>query len=286
MEGRAARRRLPDLVVGRAHGYRGRPTRWSPSATACARTSSRRTRRSTRTSVHVIYNGIDADFYRPDPDTDVLERLGVDLEPPYVAFVGRITRQKGVPHLLRAGLHLDPAVQLVLLAGAADTPELKAETDALIEDLRAARDGVFVVSEMLPREDVRQVLTARARVLLPVGLRAARHRQPRGDGLRDRRRGQRRRRHPRGGRRRRRPACSSTTRRRTRTGFEERVRRGGQPARRRPGRGRADGPRRAGRAVEEFGWDAVARRPWSSTAPCSETSRRSLRCRVVGSAHE
>jgi starch synthase len=109
--------------------------------------------------VHVISNGIDADFYRPDPGTDVLERLGVDPARPYVAFVGRITRQKGVPHLLRAGLHLDPAVQLVLLAGAADTPELKAETDTAIDDLRASRDGVFVVSEMLPREDVRQVLT-------------------------------------------------------------------------------------------------------------------------------
>jgi alpha-maltose-1-phosphate synthase len=109
--------------------------------------------------VHVISNGIDATFYRPDPGTDVLERIGVDLDRPYVAFVGRITRQKGVPHLLRAGLHLDPSVQMVLLAGAADTPELKTETDAAIEDLRANRDGIFVVSEMLPREDVRQVLT-------------------------------------------------------------------------------------------------------------------------------
>ena len=109
--------------------------------------------------VHVISNGIDADFYRPDRGTDMLDRLGVDLDRPYVAFVGRITRQKGVPHLLRAGLHLDPSVQLVLLAGAADTPELKAETDAAIEDLRTSRDGIFLVSEMLPREDVRQVLT-------------------------------------------------------------------------------------------------------------------------------
>lgn len=109
--------------------------------------------------VHVIHNGIDADFYRPDRGTDVLERIGVDQGRPFVAFVGRITRQKGVPHLLRAGLHLDPSVQLVLLAGAADTPELKEETDGLIEELRASRDGVFVVSEMLPREEVRQVLT-------------------------------------------------------------------------------------------------------------------------------
>lgn len=109
--------------------------------------------------VHVIHNGIDTDFYRPDPDTDVLDRLGVDTTRPYVIFVGRITRQKGVPHLLRAGLHLQPEVQLVLLAGAADTPDLKAETDAAIAELRATRDGVIVVSEMLPREDVRQLLT-------------------------------------------------------------------------------------------------------------------------------
>jgi alpha-maltose-1-phosphate synthase len=109
--------------------------------------------------VQVIYNGIDTAFYHPDPQTLVLEQIGVDLERPYVTFVGRITRQKGVPHLLRAGLRLDPEVQLVLLAGAADTAELKAETDALIDELKAERDGVFVVSKMLPREQVRQVLT-------------------------------------------------------------------------------------------------------------------------------
>jgi starch synthase len=117
--------------------------------------------------LHVIYNGIDTDFYRPDPDTTVLERLGVDPARPYVAFVGRITRQKGVPHLLRAGLAFDPGLQVVLLAGAADTPELGAETDALVADLRAERDGVFVVSEMLPREQVRQVLTGALAFLCP-----------------------------------------------------------------------------------------------------------------------
>ncbi len=109
--------------------------------------------------VHVIYNGIDSDFYAPDHGTDVLERIGVDLGRPYVTFVGRITRQKGVPHLLRAGLDLDPSIQMVLLAGAADTPELKAETDAAIAELRTTRDGVFVISEMLPRAEVVQVLT-------------------------------------------------------------------------------------------------------------------------------
>jgi starch synthase len=117
--------------------------------------------------VHVVYNGIDTEFYRPDPATDVLERIGVDPTRPYVAFVGRITRQKGVPHLLRSGLAFDPELQVVLLAGAADTPALRAETDALIATLRAERDGVFVVSEMLPREEVRQVLTGALAFLCP-----------------------------------------------------------------------------------------------------------------------
>lgn len=117
--------------------------------------------------LHVIYNGIDTEFYRPDPDPAVLERIGVDLTRPYVAFVGRITRQKGVPHLLRAAQAFDRDLQVVLLAGAADTPELKAETDRLIADLEAERDGVFVVSEMLPREAVRQVLTRALAFLCP-----------------------------------------------------------------------------------------------------------------------
>src|SRR3954467_2338670 len=109
--------------------------------------------------VHVVHNGIDTEFYKPDPATDVLDRLGVDQDRPSVVFVGRITRQKGVPHLLRAALQFDPSAQLVLLAGAADTPELAAETDAAVATLRANRDAVILVSEMLPREEVRQVLT-------------------------------------------------------------------------------------------------------------------------------
>ena len=109
--------------------------------------------------VHVVHNGVDTDFYRPDPDTDVLERLGVDLDRPSVVFVGRITRQKGVPHLLRAALRFDDEAQLVLLAGSPDTPELAAETEAAVARLRATRSGVVWVDEMLPPEDVRQVLT-------------------------------------------------------------------------------------------------------------------------------
>ncbi|HSK54574.1 MAG TPA: glycogen synthase [Jiangellales bacterium] len=109
--------------------------------------------------VQVVHNGIDTGFYRPVEEVDVLDRLGIDRSRPSVVWVGRITRQKGVPHLLRAALRLAPEVQIVLLAGAADTPDLAAETDGLIARLRSERTGVVVVSEMLPREDVRQVLT-------------------------------------------------------------------------------------------------------------------------------
>ncbi|PRZ41037.1 glycogen synthase (ADP-glucose) [Antricoccus suffuscus] len=117
--------------------------------------------------VHTIYNGIDTELYRPDHDTDVLDEIGVDLARPYVTFVGRITRQKGVPHLLAAARQFAPEVQLVLLAGAADTPELKAETDALLATLHAERSGVYVVSEMLPRDKVAQVLTHAAVFVCP-----------------------------------------------------------------------------------------------------------------------
>ncbi|MFV0308669.1 MAG: glycogen synthase [Desertimonas sp.] len=109
--------------------------------------------------VHVVHNGIDTDFYRPVAETDVVERLGIDPARPSVVFVGRITRQKGVPHLLRAARSFDPAAQLVLLAGAADTAPLGAEIAAAVAGLRAERDAVVWVDEMLSRSDVRQVLS-------------------------------------------------------------------------------------------------------------------------------
>jgi starch synthase len=109
--------------------------------------------------VHVIHNGVDGELYRPDPATDVLETLGVDLERPYVAFVGRVARQKGLQHLLRAARLLDPALQLVVMAGAADTAALAAETDAALAELDAARGGVVLVPGMRPRAEVRQVLS-------------------------------------------------------------------------------------------------------------------------------
>ena len=109
--------------------------------------------------VEVIYNGIDADEYRPDPATDVLERHGIDPARPAVAFVGRITRQKGVPYLVDAALALDPAAQLVLCAGAPDTPEIGDEVRRGVERLRAERDGVVWIEEMLPKPDVIQILS-------------------------------------------------------------------------------------------------------------------------------
>jgi alpha-maltose-1-phosphate synthase len=109
--------------------------------------------------VPVVYNGIDTAQYAPDPGTDVLERFGIDPGRPSVVFVGRITRQKGVPHLLRAALEFDPAVQLVLCAGAPDTPEIGAEVAAGVERLRDTRDGVVWIDEMLPKPDVIQLLS-------------------------------------------------------------------------------------------------------------------------------
>jgi starch synthase len=109
--------------------------------------------------VRVIRNGIDTTEYAPDPATDVLERYGVDPSRPSVIFVGRVTRQKGLPVLLRAAASLDPVAQLILCAGQADTPELAAEVEGLVADLRAARSGVIWIPEMLPKRAVIQLLS-------------------------------------------------------------------------------------------------------------------------------
>jgi len=109
--------------------------------------------------VHVIRNGIDTVQYSPDAGTDVLARLGIDPARPSVVFVGRVTRQKGVPVLLRAAQWLDPSAQLVLCAGQADTPELEAEVSGLVEHLQATRPGVIWIPGMLTKPEVIQILS-------------------------------------------------------------------------------------------------------------------------------
>ncbi|PTM93810.1 glycogen synthase [Streptomyces sp. VMFN-G11Ma] len=117
--------------------------------------------------VHVVHNGIDTTLYRPDHGTDVLHRIGIDTERPYVLFVGRITRQKGVPHLLRAVRGIDPATQVVLCAGAPDTPEIDREFRELYEELSRVREGVHWIPQMLPRPEVIQLLTHAAVFVCP-----------------------------------------------------------------------------------------------------------------------
>lgn len=106
----------------------------------------------------VIYNGIDTDEYRPDPGIDVLERRGIDPALPAVVFVGRITRQKGLAHLLDAAPAIDPAAQLVLCAGAPDTPEIAVEIERKMERVRSERGNVVWIEEMLPKAEVKQIL--------------------------------------------------------------------------------------------------------------------------------
>jgi starch synthase len=109
--------------------------------------------------VTVVHNGIDTGEFRPDPGTGFLGRLGIDSAAPSVVFVGRVTRQKGLTHLLRAAAMLDPGVQLVLCAGPAETPELGADILASVDSLRAAGHEVLWIEEMLPRPELIQVLS-------------------------------------------------------------------------------------------------------------------------------
>jgi len=110
--------------------------------------------------VHVIPNGIDTALYAPVSERDVLAKYGLRTDLPIVLFVGRITRQKGVAHLVAAAKDFAPGVQLALCAGAPDTPELAAEITAAVTELQAHRDGVVWIQEMLPREQLKQLLTA------------------------------------------------------------------------------------------------------------------------------
>ncbi|MFC0674311.1 glycogen synthase [Brachybacterium hainanense] len=109
--------------------------------------------------VHVVHNGIDIDEWAPNPATDVLRERGIDPEAPTIVFVGRITRQKGLPFFLRAVRELPAGVQVVLCAGAPDTPEIAAEVQGLVTELQRTREGVHLISDMLPRHQLTQILT-------------------------------------------------------------------------------------------------------------------------------
>ena len=109
--------------------------------------------------VHVVHNGIDIDAWSPNPATDALTSRGIDPDAPTIVFVGRITRQKGLPYFLRAVRELPAEHQVVLCAGAPDTPEIAREVDSLVTELSASRTGVHLITEMLPRHELTQILT-------------------------------------------------------------------------------------------------------------------------------
>lgn len=107
--------------------------------------------------MHIIYNGIDpAEYYKKDA-TPALEKYGIDKDKPYVLFVGRITRQKGIVHLVEAIRHMDDDFQIVLCAGAPDTPEIAQEMKTAIEAVKENRDGIFWVDEMVDKPTVIQL---------------------------------------------------------------------------------------------------------------------------------
>jgi starch synthase len=110
----------------------------------------------------VVHNGIDSQLWSADRSaeaTETVRRHGVDPDKRSVVFVGRITRQKGLPYLLRACAQLPPDVQIVLCAGAPDTPEILAEVEGLVNELRSGREGVIWIPDMLPRNEVVALLT-------------------------------------------------------------------------------------------------------------------------------
>ncbi|CCH28205.1 glycogen synthase [Actinosynnema sp. NPDC047251] len=117
--------------------------------------------------VHVVRNGIDTEQYRPVAEVDALERHGIDPGRPIVTFVGRITRQKGVGHLVAAAHRISHDAQVVLCAGAPDTPEIAEETRLAVAELAAARPGVVWIREMLPTPEVRQILSHSAVFVCP-----------------------------------------------------------------------------------------------------------------------
>lgn len=117
--------------------------------------------------VRVIHNGIDVERWRPVENPALLASIGMDPSRPSVVFVGRITRQKGLPYLLRAAQRLPKDVQLVLCAGAPDTPEIMAEVQEGVRLLQQTRDGVIWIERMLPRDELSAILAAATTFVCP-----------------------------------------------------------------------------------------------------------------------
>lgn len=117
--------------------------------------------------VHVVYNGIDLNRWKPLHDSDTVRALGIDPDRPSIVFVGRITRQKGLPYLLRAARLLPADVQLVLCAGAPDTAEIMAEVTAGVETLQRERAGVVWIDRLLSQHELSAVLTAGTAFVCP-----------------------------------------------------------------------------------------------------------------------
>ena len=134
-----------DAVIAVSHGMAADVARCYPAAAS---------------RLHVIHNGIDATEYRPTPDRSVLREAGIDANRPLVVFVGRMSRQKGLPYLLQAARDFRADAQLVVLASAADTPALESEVEARIGELQRIRDGVYWIRRMLPKSALIQLLSA------------------------------------------------------------------------------------------------------------------------------
>ena len=134
-----------DAVIAVSHGMRDDVLRCYPGVTS--------------ENVHVIHNGIDPDEFQPTANPEVLSKLGIERNRPIAIFVGRITRQKGVVHLLEAAKELIPEAVLVLCAGAPDTDEIATEFRTKVDALRNERDGVVWIEEMLPRPELIDLLS-------------------------------------------------------------------------------------------------------------------------------
>ncbi|MGB7983086.1 MAG: glycogen synthase [Candidatus Nanopelagicales bacterium] len=136
-----------DKIIAVSHGMRGDVLESYPNVDPA--------------KVEVVHNGIDTELYQPDANTDLIESVGIDPSRPYVLFVGRITRQKGIAHLLRAAAQMDPDIPLVFIASSPDTAELGAEVEAGVAALRESKGpkNMVWVNEHLSRAHLVQALT-------------------------------------------------------------------------------------------------------------------------------